>query len=419
MVELQLINKILKDKSLDIITDNYITPEYFHQYKEEFRYILQHKEEYGNVPDTETFLDKFPDFDIIKVEESDEFLIKTFREEYLYSKAVPVLTHISELMQTDTNKALEYLRAELPGLNIANNKVGVDIIAEAADRLKEWEETRDNKESHFTPTGFEELDDIIGGFHCGEELIVIFARTGVGKTWVAVKMLEHAWKMKRSVGLVEPEMSANKTGYRFDTLHSHISNMSLTRGDDVQGYSRYINNLKNNDTPFYVARPRDFDRKITVSKLRTWVENNKLDILAIDGITYLQDERKDRWDDTPTQLTHISEDLMDLSMDLKIPVLVVVQGNREGAKADDLSLEHIRGSDGISHNASIVISVQQKEEGLQLLINKSRNSIANKKLLYMWDADLGKFDYIPSDNSKDMKKAEELRRKYSEDSETY
>ena len=59
--------------------------------------------------------------------------------------------------------------------------------------------------THFIETGFKELDDVLGGFHLGEELVVIFARTGQGKTWVSLKMLEHIWKMNKRVGLLEPE----------------------------------------------------------------------------------------------------------------------------------------------------------------------------------------------------------------------
>ena len=104
-------------------------------------------------------------------------------------------------------------------------------------------------------------------------------------------MLEHAWKVgKLRVGLVEPEMSANKTGYRFDTLHGHISSRALYRGEDISGYPRYIDRLSRIDVPFYVAHPKDFNKEVTVSKLKSWCELNNLDILAVDGISYLHDE---------------------------------------------------------------------------------------------------------------------------------
>lgn len=414
-------NRILADKSDSILKLNDITNDFFHQYKEEIEYIENHKNEYGNIPDTETFLSQFPDFDVLQVNESTEYLINTLREEHLYALSVPVITKLSDLMQINSYEAVEYLKSQIDNLRIVGATKGVDIISQANERLDVYKETKADKDTYFIPTGFKELDDVLGGFHKGEELVLVFARTGQGKTWVVLKMLEHMWKMNQRIGLLEPEMSATKTGYRFDTLHKHISNNCLTRGNEVKGYERYINSLTEKDTPFFVAHPKDFQRKVTVSKLRSWAESNRLDVLAIDGISYMTDERRSRDDNKTSQLTHISEDLMDLSIELGIPIIVVCQSNREGARNEDLELENIRDSDGIAYNASIVLSVQQKESGLQLAVKKSRNSSNSAKLTYIWDADIGKFEYIPSDESgiNDDDKAEEIRRRYTDESEEF
>ena len=419
MVELQILNKVLKDGNDNLLTSNDITRDYFNDYLEEYDWILTHKEKYGNIPDLETFLATFQDFDVIQVSESTEYLISTFREEYLYRQIVPVIQKSAELIQTNSYNVVDYLKTELPNLRIVDSVKGIDIIAQAKKRYEEWEQNKNNPEQHFMPTGFEELDDIIGGFHKGEELVVLFARTGIGKTWVAMKMLEHSWKMNSRVGMLEPEMSASRIGYRFDTLHKNISSQALYRGQDIQGYSRYIDSLSKSEIPFYVAHPRDFDKKVTVSKLKSWVEKNNLDILCIDGISYLTDERAKRGDNKTTQLTNISEDLMQLSIDCGIPVLVVVQSNREGRFNEDLELENIRDSDGIAYNSSLVISIQQKQEGLQLRINKARNAKVGDKLIYAWDSDKGTFDYIPQParGEEDEEKAEDLRRRYNDKEE--
>lgn len=414
MVELQILNKILADKNDSILSANDITADFFDEYKEEFSYIQEHKNTYGNIPDVPTFLSEFPDFDIIQVGENEDYLVSTLREEHLYRMSVPVITKLAELLQTDSYAAVDYLKTEIPNLKIDGIKKGVDIIQSATDRFEEWEETKNNPEKHYLQTGFKELDEVIKGFHCGEELAVIFARTGQGKSWVTIKMLEHAWKMNKRVGLLEPEMSANKTGFRFDTLHKNISNKDLITGGEIQGYNRYIEALKNSSVPFFVSSPKDFNKVVTVEKLKSWVESNNIDVLAIDGISYLRDQRYQRGDSKTVSLTNISEDLMDLSIDCGIPIIVVVQSNREGARNEDLELENIRDSDGIAFNASLVLSVQQKDDILQLGLKKSRNSRTGVKLSYLWDIDKGIFEYIPSENSNinDSERSEELRRRY-------
>lgn len=413
MVELQILSRVIKEKNPSILTLNGFTEDYFITYPEEYSYIMNHFNNYGNVPDKETFLSKFPSFTLVDVTETDAYLVETFNEEHLYTLTVPVINKLAEIIQTDSRAAVEYLQSQLPSLNQHNVVVGKDIISGADERLSEWQQRKQNPEKFCIPTGFKELDEITGGWQRGEEFSVIFARTGQGKSWILIKTLEHAWKMGKRVGLIEPEMSAVKTGYRFDTLSANVSNTSLTRGEEIDNYEEYIETLKKKDTPFFVAGPKDFGRKITVSKLRAFVESNKIDILGVDGISYLKDERAQRGDNRTTGLTNISEDLMDLSIELKIPIIVVCQSNREGAKEDDApDLENIRDSDGIAYNASTVIAARQKGPGIELSVRKNRNGRNGDKLIYLWDIDKGVFQYIPSeeaerDNSEEIEKARE------------
>ena len=197
----------------------------------------------------------------------------------------------------------------------------------------------------------------------------------------------------------------------------------MTRGEDIDGYEEYVQKLMANDTPFFVAAPKDFRRNITVSKLRSFVESNKLDILGIDGISYLKDERAQRGDNRTTALTNISEDLMDLSIDLKIPIIVVCQSNREGAKDDDApDLENIRDSDGIAYNASIVIAARQKSPGIELSIRKNRNGRTGDKLIYTWDIDTGVFQYFSdgeTDSSDDSAPVRRPKESFNDGSEVF
>ena len=417
MVELQVLSRILNQKSTAIIDDNNITADYFIAYPDEYDFIIKHKAEYGDVPDTETFLSHFPNFQLVDVRESDEYLVNTFNEEYLYTLSVPFINKTAELIQSDSRAALEYIQSELPKLLINNNrKIGNDIIKNSRDRFEEYESKKENQDQFFISTGFRELDNIIGGLSCSEELVVIFARTGVGKSWVLIKILQNAWKEGNRVALLEPEMSANKTGYRFDTLNSNFSNMKLLRGTEEAGYEDYITNLENNDTPFYILHPKDFGRKVSVSKLKSFCRSNHIDILGIDGISYLYDERKEKGDNRSTMLTNISEDLMDLSIELGIPVLVVCQSNREGAKEEDSpNIENIRDSDGIAYNASLIISAKQKDEGLQLSIKKNRNGKNGDSLIYTWDIDRGTFNYLPQ--HKDI--SPQIEKEYTDGTEVF
>lgn len=422
MVSLQILNKIISTKDISIITDNNLTIDYFLEYEDEYSFIKEHFDNYKNVPDTETFINKFPDFELLEVNESDRYLVDAIREEYLYSKSVPVIKKAAELLKSDSNEASRYLQSELVNLTPNYTTPYVDII-HSNSRVEMFEDKSNNKDKWFIPTGFEELDDIIYGWQCGEEFVVIFARTGIGKSWVLVKTVQHAWEIGKNVGYISPEMSADKIGYRFDTLNNHFSNMALVRGDkskvSIDEYRQYNEKLAEHNNHILVSTPMDFNKQVTVGKLRTFVQANNLDMLAIDGITYMTDERYKRGDNKTTSLTNISEDLMALSCELKIPILVVVQSNRGGTEKDTPDLEDIRDSDGIAHNATKVISLNQKEEALVMKIKKNRDGKIGDKLTYLWDIDLGEFTWMPGDCDsatieRKEQKREEVKQEYKE-----
>ena len=430
MVSLQIISKILATKDSSILEDNLLTRDYFVGYENEYDFLVQHEKEYGSVPDKATFLSKFPDVELVEVTESDKYLVDTIREEYLYYKSVPVVQKIAELLKTDSNAAAEYMIHAVKELQPTYRLGGTDIISQAEERYKQFKDRKENQDEWFFTTGFEELDDLIHGIQREEELFVIFARTNQGKSWVLEKICTHIWEIGFNVGYISPEMGANSVGYRFDTLHQNFSNRGLMWGkDDIdeEEYLKYINTLKTTKNQFVVATPVDFDRKITITKLRNWVKENKLDILAIDGIKYLSDERYKRGDNLTTSLTNISEDLMALSIELHVPVLVVVQSNRSGVVAEDEDetpdLESIRDSDGISHNASKVLSLRQTKDGvLKMGIKKSRFGSVGGKLNYQWDIDTGEFVHIPAEDDAEPverteKKVRDIRKNVVKDKE--
>lgn len=428
MITLQILNKVIQTGDIQLITKNALTEEYFVGYEPEFNFIIDHFNKYGKVPDKATFLDKFNDFNLIEVAETDKYLLDTLYEEHLYYKSVEVVQKVAELLKTNANDAVEYLHSQLPNLKIASTSEGTDIIKQADERYQTYLEKMNAKNPWYITTGFEELDDILNGWAKGEELVVLFARTGQGKSWVLAKTLTHAWQIGNRVGYISPEMSPTKIGYRFDTLLKNFSNRNLVWGREEPDYEQYINDLKTKENPFIVATPLDFQKKVTVTKLKHFCQTNKLDILGIDGITYLTDERYKKGDNKTISLTNISEDLMALSIELGIPILVVVQSNRGGVKDIDSEgtpeLEHIRDSDGIAQNATKVIALRQTGAGLEFGIKKHRDGINGGKLIYYWDIDKGQFNYIPSSEDavkpeKRQKKADEIKNSFNDGTDIF
>lgn len=409
MIQVQWISKILNTSDISLLNANDIGVEYFTGYEEEISFVTEHYKHYGNVPDKATFLAHFPEFEIVDCTESDQYLLDTIREEHLYMQCVPLIQKCADLLQSDSNAAVEYLTSQMKNLQPTNLPKVVDIASkeELQKRKDEYINRRDNPDDLFFTTGFPELDDITHGLQRGEEFVVIVARTNQGKSWILEKIATHIWQIGFNVGYISPEMGALSIGYRFDTLVSHISNRKLMWGSkdlNLDEYEKHAESVEKQQNKFLTATPKDFNGSITVSKLRTFCQRYNLDALAIDGITYLSDERFRKGDTVAQSLTHISEDLMNLSVELSIPILVVVQANRQATNTEDApELENIRDSDGIAYNASKVFSLRQRQDNVLILeVKKQRTGPVGAKLCYDWNIDTSIFTYLPNgvDDSK-------------------
>ena len=424
MVALQILNLVLQKADCAIIEENQLTEDYFLGYEEEYKFLLAHKEKYGNVPDKETFIEKFPNFEIIEVNESPKYLVDTIREEHLYTASVPVVKRFAELLKADANEAAEYLKTQLEILQPNYNIGGIDITKQSDIRYQEYIDRKHNQKQWYLESGFKELDDITGGIQTKEELVIIAARLGQGKSFLSLKMAGHLFQMGVNVGYVSPEMSYNAVGFRFDTLLGHFSNSKLLHGEDAEEYQKYIEELKQKENKFIVATPADFGREITVSKLRNFVKQYKLGALFIDGIKYLRDERGRKNDNLTTSLTNISEDLIEMSVELEIPVFAVVQANRQGASSADEdgapSVEHIRDSDGIGHCATKIFTLKQKTDGvLEIDVPKNRYGKSGGRVNYLWDIDTGVYTFIPTADKPKTRRAESNNTSHSDSKEVF
>lgn len=403
MTDLQILNRVLKEKSLRIIRDNNLTEQHFPAYADEFNFIMSHYDKYGNVPDVATVAAKFPDFGITDCTESDEYLVKTIQEEYLFSQTVPVLQRAAKLLKTDSREAVQYLRSQMRDLEKSINVGGYNLISNSIDRLEEIKKRQDKK--FFVPTGFEELDRFLFGWQSGEELVTWLGRTNEGKSWIVEKCLEGCWSQGYAVGLYSGEMSRTSVAFRFDSLHRNFSNTLLSAGrvNEVQ-YKDYLELLKKNPTPFYVITPKDLGGPATVSQLYDFVERNGIKVLGVDQYSLMRDERARKGQQTRMDYAHISEDLFLLSERLRIPVIAAAQANRAAmSKKDDDDkvgaprIEHLAESDAVAQNSSKVISIKTTEGVLEMNVLKNRNGAKDITLKYHWEIDTGEFKYIPAD----------------------
>jgi replicative DNA helicase len=418
MIQCQALNYLITKNDTSFLLLNNLTEEFFSDYVNEFRYIKEHFNNYGNIPDMASFVSKFPHFDVIEVNETSKYILEELYSDRNKRYLAKTFNKVRDLINNDKiEDAIAIYTTAAQDMVKAINLESVDIF-EDTSRYSDYIDKCNEFKKYYIKTGFDELDKIIGGWDRNEELGTIVARPGIGKSWVLLKVAIAAAEQGLKVGLYSGEMSERKVGYRADTLISHISNGKIIHGDSsIQAeYKKYIDGLKDKfKGTIKVLTPAMINGPAGVTALRAFVEKENLDMLCVDQHSLLEDDRRAR--NPVEKAANISKDLKNLQVLKKIPIISVSQQNRTNADGGP-DTSHVAASDRISQDSTVIVFLERSEDVLTLNLVKSRDSVNGKKIKYAADFNTGTFKYVPSENDGlDGEDCESIRQEFEECSE--
>lgn len=415
MIQLQVLNKLLSSGDTSILLMNNITEDFFSDYREEYRWLKEHVNKYGNCPDIHSFLSHFPEFDVVSVNETTRYLVDELYDDYNKRKLASVFNRIRDLLQSDqTDKAMQLYTSAASDIVKSSHLECIDIFKDTS-RYDAYVDRCTDFNKYYVKTGFDELDECIGGWDKLEELATVVARPGVGKSWILHKIAVAAAKQGLNVGIYSGEMSENKVGYRIDTLISHVSNSAIMRGNESVSvdYKKHMEQLPTMfEGSIKVLTPAMINGAAGVTALRAFVEKENLDMLCIDQHSLLEDDRHAR---SPIEkAANISRDLKNLQVLKKIPIIAVSQQNRDSTENGGPSTANVSQSDRISQDSTVLIFLEQKDSVLTLNLVKARDSVNGKKLQYAIDLNRGIFEFIPNDGNTDPQVTQQLAQEFGD-----
>ena len=413
--QVQLISYIINTKDYSVISQNNLDDKFFFNYKAEFNFIKNHYEQYRSVPDKLTFLNVFPEFDVVEVNEPLTYLLEQLYSDYNASYLATRFNKIKKMLENnETDAAVDYFMKSTENLHVGSVMSCTNLL-EDTSRYDRYLERTTNQSKFYISTGFPELDKIIGGIDRENEDFVISARPGQGKTQLLVKMACAASVQGLTVGIFEGEMSKDKIGYRVDTFLGHIKNSSMNRGDLYiqKEYERYIKSLAvSGYGPIKIITENDVAGDMTVDALRAFIEKEHLDILFIDQYSLLEDKRHGKQEFE--RVGNIAKDIKSLQVEKHIPIISVSQMNRTKTEGE-LDTSQISLSDKIPQYATILIMLEQKDQEetdpnnpklITLNITKSRDGGDHRKVQYGVNFNTGEWNYIPNEKDGITSKAE-------------
>lgn len=403
-IELQVISKILTSESeVEVEALCAFDPSYYSVFREHIEFILDHKQQFGNVPDVFTFSSKYPDIVLVKVAESITYLSQEMRKNKQHIMLVETFNKLKDLGSGDVTSAWQYLQLQCDRVSQLDSSLPMDIVKDAQTRAAQI--TEFNKQARI-PTGFAEIDKLMyGGLSTVEELLLIVARTNSGKSWICTKMMESAQSHGFPVLYYSPEMQAAFLGARFDTWRAHFQNSQTMQGKYTEQYLEYLDRLSDEQTSAFILEDKDAPSGVVNSRnLENFVRRQGIKLLIIDGLSYMEDVHKS--DTDYVKYKNLCLDLFRISKKYGCAVVVAMQANRETRDTKDdkgepfPSLYQVEGSDHPGRICTQAFAVRQifDKHVLDIRLEKSRTANNQKPVLsYAWDVDTGNMQFLPDD----------------------
>jgi len=239
------------------------------------------------------------------------------------------------------------------------------------------------------PTGFYELDEILGGFQ-RSDLIIIAARPSMGKTALALTLARNAAiDYKIPVGVFSLEMATMQLIIRMicaeARINAHLVRTGKLPHSEGPKLSRTVHKLT--ESPIYVDdSPAQTVLEIRAKARRLKAEKN-IGMIIIDYLQLMQGPAKA--ESREREISHISRSLKSLAKELNIPVIALAQLNRAVETRSDKrpQLSDLRESGSIEQDADVVIFLNRPEiykieqfpdntstEGVcEIIVGKQRN----------------------------------------------
>lgn len=248
------------------------------------------------------------------------------------------------------------------GRALTRGRWAAEILGDAIDRMAETFEGVTTART--VPTGFRDLDRLLGGgLHPGQ-LIVVAGRPGLGKSTVGVDFVRHAALQRAMTSMfVSLEMTdvdlmlrmiSAETGLPLATIRS-----GDLRDDEWEQVTRLIDRMVENriavydDPDMYLPQIRAEGRRLR--------RHHDLRLMVVDYLQLMSSPK--RTESRQQEVSDLSRGLKLLAKELELPVVAAAQLNRNPETRADKrpTLGDLRESGSIEQDADVVILIDRPD----------------------------------------------------------
>ena len=211
------------------------------------------------------------------------------------------------------------------------------------------------------PTGFSELDRMIGGLN-KSDLILMASRPGMGKTSLALNIARSAIKdSDKTVVIFQLEMSSQQLAMRMLSGEALVDNKKLRMGTLTDDDWDRIAGAATSLTKSHIMI--DDNSGITVSEMKAKCRRlgSDLGLIVVDYLQLMHSGKRN--DNRVQEVAEISRSLKIMAKDLNVPVLCLSQLSRGPESRQDKRpmLSDLRESGSIEQDADIVLFIYRPD----------------------------------------------------------
>ncbi len=213
------------------------------------------------------------------------------------------------------------------------------------------------------PSGFYELDDLLGGFQ-RSDLIIIAARPSMGKTAFALSAARNAAiDYEIPIGIFSLEMSTIQLATRLISAEAKINAHSVRTGkfraEEGAKISRTVYKLSK--APIYIDDTPAISILELRAKARRLKNEKNIGMIIVDYLQLVNPSST--MESREREISTISRSLKSLAKELNIPVIALSQLNRAVEQRSDKKpmLSDLRESGSIEQDADVVIFLYRPE----------------------------------------------------------
>ena len=291
------------------------------------------------------------------------YYLEIVKEKHMLRRMIQTCTGVVGRIydyEGDVAKLMDEVEREILKVNESRAQAGRKPIKELVSAGLLAIEAMFGRKGQITgiPTGFADFDRMTDGLH-GGEMIVVAARPSIGKTSLSMNIAEHvAIELGLPVGVFSLEMSAESLVMRMQCSLARVDLRSvrdgfLTEADFprlMTASSRISNSqLHIDDTPALSI----LDLR---ARARRMFQQHGIKLFVIDYLQLLNSAGKRRDENRQQEIADISGGIKALAKELKVPIIVLAQLNRELEKDKKRKprLSDLRESGAIEQDADLV-----------------------------------------------------------------